>query len=76
MIEWASPIILTLRYRASFFRGDADDVILKLGTIRLRWLSELNFTLDDLIEPINNFDDSAVLLRSSEGMALLVSSAL
>lgn len=69
-------LILALRYRASFFRGVADDVILKLGTIRLSWLEELDFTLDDLIEPIRNFDDSAVLLRSSEGMTLLVSSAL
>ena len=69
-------VTLCLRYRNNFYRGSVEVVLERLAAVRLRWLPELSLLMGDTIEPFPRFSERAVLLTSSEGPTLLVSSSL
>ena len=69
-------VTLCLRYRNNFYRGSVEAVLERLAAVRLRWLPELSLLMDGIIEPFPRFSERAVLLTSSEGPTLLVSSSL
>lgn len=69
-------LILALRYKCSFFRGSVDDVLHRLASLRLKWLSTVTARLGELSETVPLFSSRAALFRSNEGQTLLVAESL
>ena len=69
-------VALTLRYRSSFYRGNANETLARLASIRIRKLSSLWLRLGNISEPVPRFDERAVLLGSADHPTILYSDAL
>ncbi|MBZ9775047.1 ATP-binding protein [Mesorhizobium sp. CO1-1-8] len=69
-------LALTLRYRASFYRGNAEETLAHLSTVRTRALASLDLRVGDLSEPVPRFHQRALLLNGAEGPTILYSETM
>lgn len=69
-------LALTLRYRASFYRGNPQDTLARLSLVRARKLPSLYLRVGEFSEPVPRFDQRAVLLSVGTPPTILYSEAL
>ena len=69
-------VALTLRYRSSFYRGNPEETLARLASIRIRKLSSLSLRVGEISEPVPRFDERAVLLGGADRPTILYADAL
>lgn len=69
-------LALTLRYRSSFYRGNAEETLARLATVRVRPLASLNLRIGDFAQPVPRFNQRAVVLGGLGSSTILYSHAL
>ncbi|RJT30822.1 hypothetical protein D3227_29940 [Mesorhizobium waimense] len=69
-------LALTLRYRSSFYRGNAEETLARLSAIRVRKIASLSLRVGELADPVPRFHDRAVLIGGVVQPTILYSDAL
>lgn len=69
-------VALTLRYRSSFYRGNPEETLARLASIRIRKLSSLSLRVGEISEPVPRFDERAVLIGGADRPTILYADAL
>jgi hypothetical protein len=69
-------LLLALRYRCTFYRGGIEEALLRLSTLRIRWLDDLSFRFGERVEHVPMFHERAILFVSENGSTILAPSAL
>ncbi|RWI33316.1 MAG: ATP-binding protein [Mesorhizobium sp.] len=69
-------LALTLRYRCSFYRGNTEETLARLSTIRVRKIASLSVRVGELSDPVPRFEDRAVLIGGAVQPTILYSDAL
>ena len=69
-------LALTLRYRSSFYRGNAEETLARLATVRVRPLASLDLRVGDFAQPVPRFNQRAVVLGGMGSSTILYSHAL
>ena len=69
-------LALTLRYRSSFYRGNPEDTLARLASVRVRPLATLDLRIGDFAEPVPRFGQRAVLLDGGGAATILYAEAL
>jgi len=69
-------VALTLRYRSSFYRGNPEETLVRLASLRIRKLPSLSLRVGEISESVPRFDERAVLLGGGDNPTILYSDAL
>jgi len=69
-------LALTLRYRSSFYRGNAEETLARLATVRVRSLPSLDLRVGDFAQPVPRFSQRAVVMAGTGSFTVLYSEAL
>jgi hypothetical protein len=69
-------LILSLRYRNSFYHGAVDDVLHRLAAVRILWVTGLEMRVSGTVMPVPRFSERAVFVPSSDVGTILAPAEL
>lgn len=64
-------LILSLRYRNSFYHGAIDDVLHKLAAVRIMWVTDLEMRVGGTAMPVPRFSERAVFAPNADAGTIL-----